>query len=336
MSSTCYKVLIIGCGNIAGNFDLGRASSLPSLSHAGAYSRHDGFRLSACVDPNDSRRLAFAQHWGVERQAANLTGLDISPGELAVISICSPTDLHQDHLAQALKLRPRVIFCEKPLTTDVSAAEQLVKECREKGVALVVNFSRRWDPALVEVISQLNSGRWGKFRSIVGHYNKGILNNGSHMLDLLLRLAGPLELVATACPELDFWEFDPTVAVLLTAQMGSVPVYLNPAHASDFAYFELEIVCELGVLRMQSSGMDWQFRDVVPNLQFEGYLTLDKARHIEGHYLESMGRAIEDIYAFLHQGTPLGTSGEDAIRVQKLCAQIKQEALKKFAPRNNK
>ena len=154
------------------------------------------------------------------------------------------------------------------------------------------------------------------------------------MLDLILRLVGPLELVATACPEFDFFEFDPTVAALLTAVNGAVPVYINPSNASDFAYFELEIVCELGVLRMQSGGMGWQFRDAALSPEFVGYRSLDIARQVEGRYLESMARAIDDLYAFLRHGTPISSAGKELIQVQELCSQIQRDALMK-CPQHN-
>lgn len=335
VSTPLYEVLIIGCGNIAGGFDTTRAPLLPPLSHAGAYTLHGGFRLRACVEPDDSRRQAFAERWGVATQGASVAELGVSSGTFDLISICSPTAFHNEHLAQALALRPRVIFCEKPLTSDVATASHWVNACHTQNVALVVNYSRRWDPVLADVISQLHSGRWGSVRSVVGHYNKGILNNGGHMVDLLSQLLGPLALVATACPVFDFWESDPTVAALLTAADGTVPIYLNPAYARDFAYFELEIVCELGVLRMESGGMKWQFRDAVPSPQYAGYRTLDSARHIEGHYLESMSRAIGDLYGYLRDGIPVRSTGEEALRVQDLCTQIQREALAK-SPTHNK
>ena len=334
MSTPKYEVLIIGCGNIAGGFDNLREHHLPPLSHAGAYTRHGGFKLRACVEPDDDRRQAFALRWGVAAQAASVAELEASPGIFDVISICSPTALHHQHLAEAIALRPRVIFCEKPLTFDVATSAHWVNACHEQNVALVINYSRRWDPALADVISQLYSGRWGVVRSVVGHYNKGILNNGGHMVDLLLQLLGPLTLVATACPVFDFWDSDPTVAALLTAADGVVPIYLNPAYARDFAYFELEIVCELGVLRMESGGMSWQLRDAVPSLQYAGYRTLDAARHVEGHYLDSMAGAVSDLHTYLRDGVPVRSTGEEALRVQDLCRQIQREALMKNPTRN--
>lgn len=268
------------------------------------------------------------------RFATDLDAISAELGAIDVVSICSPTAFHHEHLAHALALRPRVIFCEKPLTSDMTSAKRLAHVCRAHGVTLVVNYSRRWDPAVDELVAELNAGRWGTIRSVVGHYNKGVLNNGSHLIDLLLRLVGPMELVTTACTTFDFSEHDPTAAVLLTARNDSLPVYLNPSHARDFAYFELEIVCELGVIRMQSGGKEWLLRDAVPSTQLTGYRYLNPAHKLEGRYLETMGRAIEEIYAHLEDGVPVTSSVEDALQVQALCVQMQKEANRKYKPPN--
>ena len=327
MSVTTYSVLIIGCGNVAGGFDMARSLEQPPLSHAGAYVQHGGFRLAACVDPDEARRIAFAQHWGVEAHAAELQALHAQQGSFDVISICSPTDVHHEHLAHAIALRPRLILCEKPITTEPEAAAQLVRESQDLGISLAVNYSRRWDPFLDDLILQMQEGRWGQLRSVVGHYNKGILNNGGHMIDLLRRLVGPMTLVHATCAEHDFWESDPTVAALLTSEDGRIPVYLNPAHARDFAFFELELICELGVIRMLTGGMEWQLREAIPSSQFTGYRTLGEPKRVQGRYLETMGRAIQNVHAHLEHGAVLGCSGEEALLTQKMCISIQQSAL---------
>ena len=52
--------LIVGCGNIAGAFDFGR-DGLPS-THAGAYSQHGRFNITACVDPDKKKLDNFIAH----------------------------------------------------------------------------------------------------------------------------------------------------------------------------------------------------------------------------------------------------------------------------------
>lgn len=331
-----YQVVIVGCGNIGGGFDTDRSPDVWPLSHAAAFTRHDGFQIKACVDPDEGRCKAFASRWGIGLQAPDMVFLTPILGPIDVVSICSPTSMHHDHVIQAIELQPKVIFCEKPLTTDIVSSLAVVEACKAREIALAVNFSRQWDPSVEELIYQLQEGRWGIIRSVVGHYNKGILNNGSHMIDLLFRLVGDLELVTTTCSTLDFWDNDPTIAALLTARGGTVPVYLNPGHARDYAFFELEIVCEKGVVRMRSGGISWESREAHPSAEFTGYRTLDEAVLTPGRYMRTMTCAINDLYNFLATEVPIRSKGENAVKVQTLCTQIQRAALAQCTPNYEK
>lgn len=336
MNRNRYEVLIVGCGNIAGRFDTSRAPDLPPLSHAGAYTRHGGFALGACVDPDEQRRIEFVERWGVGRHAPDIDGLGAAPGTFDVISICSPTFLHAEHLSAAIALKPKVIFCEKPLTDSEATAVDLVERCSAASIALVVNYSRRWDPSVAELEHDLKSGRWGAVRSAVAHYNKGILNNGGHMIELLMRLLGPLKVASTACPTNDFWDADPTVAALLTARGGTIPVFLTPAHAKDYAFFELELVCENGVIRMLSGGLQWQVREATASAEFTGYRTLGAPVTCDGRYVESMALAVDQIHRYLDTSAPMDGSAEAALKVQSICLQIQRMALRQPGEANSK
>ena len=119
MNSHVMRVLIVGCGNIGGRFDQGRSLSDFPLTHAGAFSRDTRFDLAACVEPDDNRRTEFMQAWGVKdgfRSISELIGLD---ERFDVISICSPTVNHAKDLDAALCLKPKLIFCEKPVTSSL-------------------------------------------------------------------------------------------------------------------------------------------------------------------------------------------------------------------------
>ena len=331
-----YQVVIVGCGNIGGGFDRDRPPEAWPLSHAGAFTRHDGFQIRACVDPDEDRRKTFASRWDIGLHAPDIASLNSSLGPIDVVSICSPTALHHDHVMQAIQLQPKVIFCEKPLSSDIASSIGLVEGCKTRDIALAVNFSRQWDPSMEALIHELQEGRWGSIRSVVGHYNKGILNNGSHMVDLLFRLVGDLKLVTTTSSILDFWDNDPTTAALLTARGGIVPVYLNPGHARDFAFFELEVVCEKGVVRMRSGGISWESWEAHPSAEFTGYRTLDQAVRTSGRYMEAMVGAIDDLYNFLVADVAIRSTGENAVKVQTLCTSIQRAALAQCSPNYEK
>src|SRR5689334_23187579 len=140
------RVLIVGCGNIAGAFDIENSGGSPPLTHAGAYSRHGAFDLAACVEPNAVRRSEFMARWQIPTGYAELADVPAGACDFDVVSICSPTGFHSEHLRAALNLRPRLIFCEKPVTPSSAETEVLVNQCEERGVLLAINHTRRWAP----------------------------------------------------------------------------------------------------------------------------------------------------------------------------------------------
>lgn len=326
MSFKRARVLLVGCGNIAGGFDMARPSDAWPLTHAGAYRRHGGFELSACIEPDVERRAAFAQHWNIEKHAASFNELAAKTGDFDVISICSPTAFHHQHLEEALRLSPRLIFCEKPLTNSIERSRQWVHACAAQRVQLVVNYTRQWDPAVQALLEELEADQWGAIRSIACFYNKGVVNNGGHLIDLLLRLLGPLEVVAVTGRDHDFWPDDPTVAALLCSRETGVPVSLNPSNAQDFSYFELELVCEMGVIRMRNGGMQWEVRRASSSEHFKGYKALAEVECREGEYMQAMTRAVTEIYDHLNKRHAVRSTGESALAVHALCDQILEAA----------
>lgn len=324
VGSEMLSVLIIGCGNIAGGFDA--AGSDTVLTHAGAYHRHGGFRLAGCVDPDADRRSAFRQRWGVEHTYASLPEALGSGTHYDVISICSPTTQHAADLNMVLRASPRLVFCEKPLAAEIKETTGLVAACRDAGILLVVNYTRRWDPEIAAFKSALERGVWGPVRSAVGYYNKGVLNNGSHMVDLLQHLLGPLELQAVGAAQCDHSAEDPTVPALL-ATANATPVHLATGAAGDYALFELQIVTAKGVVAIEQGGFSWRERLVRESPRFAGYHDIGDDTQRPGGYSKAMLRAATNIHDALTQGTGLASTGETALAAQTLCDQIRQRAL---------
>lgn len=329
------RVLVVGCGNIAGGFDAARDATLPPLTHAGAFSRHGGFRLLACVEPDAARRQAFMQRWGVLQGLASLAEVAaaLPPATFDVVSLCSPTAAHAEQLRAVLALRPRLVFCEKPVSPTLAETADLVRLCAEAGVPLAVNHTRRWAPDVQRLAEELQTGAWGAVRSAVGTYNKGVLNNGSHLVDLLHLLLGPMVLDQAGAPVADFWPDDPTIPALLHTLNG-VPVHLATAHAGDVAVFELQIVTERAVITMEDGGLNWRVRRVVDSPVFAGYRVLDAGERRPGDYLQATARAAANLHDHLQQGTPLASNGHSALAAQRLCEAIRRAATNTEAPRH--
>lgn len=319
------RVLIVGCGNIAGSFDQGRPNGYLPYTHAGAYVRDGRLKVAACIEPDDIRRNEFMAAWDVPTGFRSIDELVDREERFDVISICSPTACHAHDLEIVLRLNPRLIFCEKPVTTSLAETERLVAECGKANIPLAVNYTRRWDPDISKLHADMSAGAWGQLRSIVGIYNKGILNNGSHMLDLLHLLVGPLEVIKVGKLVQDFPPCDPTVPVWLESNLG-VPVHLVCAHAEDYAIFELQLIFEQGVLTMEEGGLYWRERYIVDSGAFKGYRKLEDGVRRAGEYPQAMLNAVDNIYRALMQGAPLASTGVTALAAQRVCEEIKRQA----------
>jgi predicted dehydrogenase len=325
MTSGLYNVMIVGCGNMAGGYDLHQTSEELPLGHAKAFINHGNFNLRACVEPDNAKRTAFQQKWLVPEGFGSLNDPLIQVGMFDVISICSPTHSHSEDIHKALALKPKLIFCEKPITSSLEDSRHSVAACATQKVLLAVNYSRRWSPRVNQLKSELALNNWGAIRSVTAVYNKGILNNGSHMLDLLMFLFGPLHITSVGQIVNDFFVDDPTIDATLVTEMG-VPIHLNVSHANDYAYFEMQIVTEKGVINMEDGGARWRFRYAQTSEKLLGYRFLNSGDWQEPNGSYSLTGAVANIFNALNSGLPLASSGENALEAQSLCAQIKNLA----------
>jgi predicted dehydrogenase len=265
-------------------------------------------------------------YWGVPDGFRTIDDVLDSGYQFDVISICSPTSCHAHDLDVSLLLKPKLIFCEKPVTTSIIDTERLVEACRNNKILLGVNYSRRFDPDISTLQSDMQAGQWGQLRSLVGCYNKGILNNGSHMIDLLQLLVGPMKVVKVGKSVEDFFQNDPTIPVWLESEQG-IPIYLACAHAADYAIFELQFVFSQGVLTMEDGGFFWRERRIVDSDTFKGYRVLNEGVRRAGEYPRAMMQAIDNIYGAITKSVRLVSTGETALLAQQMCEKIKQMAI---------
>lgn len=315
------SVIIIGCGNIAGGFDVGLTDEANPCTHAGAYIRDGRFELVGCVDPDNIKLGAFMEYWRIEQGFSSVEEAIDSGLKAEVISICSPTENHRKDVLDSLKFQPKIIFCEKPVTETCSATKELLDACLTHKVRLMINHTRRWDPSIQKLKEDIESHKYGKLRSLVGYYNKGILNNGSHLLDILLYLFEDLEIIAVGEKDIDYNKRDPTIGALLKTRDQKL-VHIVTGNAKDFSFFELQFVFELGVLVMYRGGQSWGWRDISTSERFDSYLELNDEKLLAGTYDLAMSKAIENIYDFLMFRKSIKSTVETALKAQQFCEQI--------------
>ncbi len=310
------SALIIGCGAIAGAYDqIGGGEAI--RTHAGAYRHDPRFWMAACVEPDDALRAAFMAYWGIETGYADLDACMASGMAFDVASLCSPTEHHAADLKTLLTMPVRAVFAEKPLT----GSAETVAAYAAAGIPLAVNYLRRWDAGTAGLRDEIAAGEWGRVQAVTGHYAKGLLNCGSHMVDLLHFLIGPLTAKSVVGVIVDYRDDDPTVsAVLETA--GGAPVFMVGCDGREFFPFEVDLVMEKGRVSLEDLGGNLRRRRVRAHRLYPGQQTLDDGVWTETHLSTALAAAVDGLYETLATGAPLASDGQSALAAEAVCGTL--------------
>tara|TARA_X000000950_G_scaffold289393_1_gene412835 strand:+ start:3904 stop:4914 length:1011 start_codon:yes stop_codon:yes gene_type:complete len=323
-----YKVLIVGCGNIGGRFDFDFYDNFLPQTHAGAYLNHKGFEISACIDPDTKRGSELAKKFKIPNFYNDFESIFATYNSFDVISICSPTKDHFESIKQSLKLRPRLIFCEKPISYSLEDAKAIKSICESANVPVLVNLSRRFDSRIIDLKEKISNNLLGELRTVIGIYNKGILNNGIHMIDLIKYLFTEIKIINVGNPIKDFLDIDPTISILMETK-DKVPIYIGTSRAFDYSLFELQLVFSEIAISIEDGGQMWRERKVIESSKFRDYKCLNKGEFSRGGDSMSMINAIENIYGYLSIGEKLKCTIDDAISAQIFCEEVKIKSIYK-------
>ena len=89
--------------------------------------------------------------------------------ELDCVHICTPNNSHHEMAKYALQRGIHVVL-EKPMTTTVEEAEELLALAKEKGLVHAMNFNCRFYPMAYQMREMIRNGDIGEIYSIHGGY----------------------------------------------------------------------------------------------------------------------------------------------------------------------
>ncbi|MFN7920583.1 MAG: Gfo/Idh/MocA family oxidoreductase [Bryobacteraceae bacterium] len=194
-----FKVAIAGLGRIGG-------------VHLDAWRRVPGVEVVAvCDDDSDAQKRAASASLPCYATLPEM----LRGGSIDAVSLCTPPAMHLPMAARAMEQGVHVL-CEKPLAVNPAAAERLTRISRTTGAKLQMATKFRHVPEINQARQMIREGgigevvsaaiefagavdmtqRWNSSLRIAG--GGVIMDNGSHALDLLQFLFGPIERVHAA------------------------------------------------------------------------------------------------------------------------------------------
>ncbi len=141
-----------------------------SFAHMHAYSyahgvlQLEGVELAGIADENEERGKKYAAQFNTSYYAnyADLLNQDID----AVI-VTSENAKHKEHVIAAAKAGKHVL-CEKPISTNIRDAQEMIDACREHGVILQTAFPVRFNSAIIRAKQMIDEGKLGRILAIKG------------------------------------------------------------------------------------------------------------------------------------------------------------------------
>ena len=166
-----YRVGIIGCGGIA-------------RDHARAYGKIPNAKVVSGAELDTERREKFARDFGLQSSYENYQEM-LEKESLDIISVCTWPKTHCDAVCKAAKAGCKGIMCEKPMATNLGEADEMLKACRENNVRLAIGHHHRFDPQSVKAKELINEKVVGEVVILWGHCSLDLMNNGSHVVDMI-------------------------------------------------------------------------------------------------------------------------------------------------------
>lgn len=211
-----------------------------------------------------------------------------------IVSVCTPDETHHDIVVRlAEQWKPKVIWCEKPLSTDSESAQSMVDACKSYKVSLTVNYSRRWCPIygmvkcqierdnVLEIVGVTNGERGGKPQT--------------HLLDLFN------------------WYRQPETKLH----------YIQLPH-DNYLIFELHIYTDKKTISILYNGRRITLGFVARSRHYSG---LKEARTISSKiplfFSETNTWAVQNIVNHIQNGEQLSCTGEDGVKALQLMEKLK-------------
>ena len=324
------RTVLVGCGRIGAGYadDPLTARHYRYSTHAQVLGDHPAFAWEAVVDPRATVRDGVAAKWGVPRAVGRVEDLG-DPDRPEVAVIATPPDGRLEIVDALPGLR--AVIVEKPLGLSLPEAEVFVAECRRREILVQVNLWRRAD----EQFRALAAGRLaeltGRPQAVFGVYGNGLLNNGTHIVDLVRFLLGEIETVQALAPPRHATTLpidgDVDIPFMLRLVDGLV-VTMQPVAFEHYRENSLDIWGDRGRLAVVNEGLTMLHYPRCDNraIRREHEIACDRPIGIETTIGHALYRLYDNVAAAVAGDAPLWAPAETSLQAAVVIEAIRQSA----------
>lgn len=272
-----YRGLLVGLGNIGMGYDLHLSPRDGVLSHASALKNSERFEFLGAVDSDGSKRETFEALYHLPAYAT--IGEALKEFDIDVAIVATPTQLHLKSIEELTKSGlVKSILCEKPISYSLAEAKKIFDLCSSKNCKLYVNYMRRADPGVNGIKLFLEENPKTLPCKGVAWYSKGLIHNGSHLVDILKLWLGDIvgyKLISKGPANNNGNDCEPDV--LIHYQDGDI-VFLS-CNEEHYSHHTIELISPLGRLGYEAGGFNAYWQNIVADKDYSSYKVLSPTKN---------------------------------------------------------
>jgi predicted dehydrogenase len=297
----------IGAGDQVSGDVIGQQVSDLDGTHSNALTSHPQVQLVTGSSRDEGRRRRFEKRHNIQKTYSDWREM-LSVEKLDIVSVATNSPFHAAITVACAQAGVRAVLCEKPVATRLADADRAIRVCRERGVILAINHSRRWHPLWRAARDEIQQGTIGTPILAMGHWTTGRLGNvGTHVFDALCMLTGAKPagvsgvldpVVGKDCRGAQF--HDPGGWGVVSFSNG-INAFIHAPHAGSMPLV-VRIVGSLGQLTIQGTALQVEL--------WNG----ERRTHAAPRTAESsLDRAVTEIASCLTRGGQPCSTGEDGL-----------------------
>lgn len=315
-----YKAAVIGLGQIGQGYDYNCNDGSIITTHSSGYHFHSSFDLVAGVDNNKASCLKFEKKYRVKTfNCVNEMMEKLNPD---VISIATPTNTHFDIFNQIVSYSPKAILLEKPIAEKLDQAQNIVSTAKNAGITLVVNYIRRFEPGTNRLKEMILNGIIGDIYKGIVWYCKGLKNNGSHFIDLLMYLFGDVKQIKMVnsgrrFDSLGYKDVEPDFLL----EFNDKKIMFQSTRSECFSLGEFVLIGTRGSLFYGNGKIECKLAK--PDPMIKGYTILQtEPASIKTNFNKSQFFVMDSIVQYFENKKAINSDGESAVETLKVIEKI--------------
>lgn len=171
-----YRVGIIGCGGIA-------------RLHVLGYQGVEEVEIVAIADPVEDALNNFGESYNIQTRYLDPREM-LDKENLDIVSVATWHRLHAPMTIAACARKPKAVLCEKPMGINLGECDEMLIAAQRNNVKVAIAHQRRFNPVWTDARQLIANGAIGDPRQIVCKGGQGLLNDCSHLFDMMRYVLG--------------------------------------------------------------------------------------------------------------------------------------------------